>query len=64
MKTIVDLRLLEEAAQFRFRHGCEHCAHYAEEDRACAHGYPNATHRVQALAPGANFEFCKEFELG
>ena len=63
MKTVVDLRLKREALQYKLRHGCEHCAHFAEERAACAHGYPNATHFEIALEPGTEFEFCKEFEL-
>jgi hypothetical protein len=63
MKTVVDLRLQQEAAHFRLRHGCEDCAHFVEETARCAHGYPNATHFRIALAPGSEFEFCKEFEL-
>ena len=63
MKTLVDLCLVREAAQFRLRHACEHCAHFAEETAACAHGYPNAAHLGRTLEPGAELEFCKEFEL-
>ena len=59
----VDAQLRGEAERFSLRFGCESCAHYAPETRACGNGYPTAPHlhvdlsRVQAL------QFCKEFEI-
>lgn len=63
MKTEIDERLRREAATYRLRFTCEHCAHFVEEARACAHGYPAAPHRALDLAALRTLEFCKEFEL-
>jgi hypothetical protein len=63
VKTAVDERLRREAASYDLRFTCEHCAHFVEEARACAHGYPAAPHRSLELAKLATLEFCKEFEL-
>ncbi len=63
MKTTIDARLRREAAAFGLRFTCEHCAHFVEEERACAHGYPAAPHRSLDLEKLATLEFCKEFEL-
>ncbi len=64
MKTVVDLRMLDEAAKARFRFACDHCAHFQERAARCAHGYPTAPHRPGPLTAGAVIVFCKEFELG
>ncbi|HTQ07460.1 MAG TPA: hypothetical protein VMI54_26570 [Polyangiaceae bacterium] len=63
MKTEVDERLRREAAAFRLRFTCEDCAHFAEPEGTCAHGYPAAPHRALDLAARTTLEFCKEFEL-
>lgn len=63
MKTAIDERLRREAAAYALRFTCEHCAHFVEEERACAHGYPSAPHRSLDLARLTTLEFCKEFEL-
>jgi hypothetical protein len=55
--------LREEAARYRLRFTCEHCAHFVAERAACAHGYPAAAHHALDLAVLDVFEFCKEFEL-
>lgn len=62
MKTLVDLRLREEAARFVLRFACEDCAHWRAAAEACAHGYP-AEPRKGAL-DGDALSFCKEWELG
>ncbi|HET7541478.1 MAG TPA: hypothetical protein VFK05_16495 [Polyangiaceae bacterium] len=62
MRTLVDLRLREEAARFQLRFTCEHCVHFAAERRACANGYPTAPHLDVDLSRHS-LEFCKEFEL-
>jgi hypothetical protein len=70
LKTLVDARLLEEAARLRFRFACEDCAHFSAEDERCTFGYPAAPRRA-VLDPGADvkrggaafLELCKAFEL-
>jgi len=63
VKTEVNAVLREEAARYRLRFTCEHCAHFVPERAACAHGYPAAAHHALDLAVLDAFEFCKEFEL-
>jgi hypothetical protein len=63
MRTLVDPSLRREAEAFRFRYGCEHCAHFDAERRGCAEGYPNAGHRDTAIEEADALEFCKSFEL-
>lgn len=57
-------RFVEERRLFQLAHTCERCA-YRDQDRdACAHGYPDATHREAAFeSPDGAGMFCKEFEL-
>ncbi len=62
MKTVVDLRLREEAARFALRFACEDCVNWRASAESCAHGYP-AEPRKGALA-GDELAFCKEWELG
>lgn len=55
-----------EAARFGLRWACEDCAHFAPEAARCAHRYPVAAHRREALDAeegGVTDGFCKEFEL-
>lgn len=61
--TQVDERLRREASQFSLRFGCESCAHFAPEQRACGNGYPTTAHLGIDLTQVAALEFCKEFEL-
>jgi hypothetical protein len=63
MRTLVDDQLVEQAATFRLRYGCEHCAHFATGSEACSLGYPNDMHREQLLRSGTKITFCKEFDL-
>jgi len=59
----VDERLRAEAERFLLRFGCEDCAHFAPETRACGNGYPTAPHLGIDLARVEALEFCKEFEV-
>ena len=63
MRTVIDESLRREAAAFRLRYSCEHCAHFEVEARACAEGYPNDAHRDDHIQIAAALEFCKSFEL-
>jgi hypothetical protein len=62
---IADLaRFSAERELFKLAHTCESCAYRDRDREACAHGYPDATHRDAAFAPeAAEGMFCKEFEL-
>lgn len=56
----------EQRARFAFRFTCEHCAHYDEESDACAHGFPNAMHKLDRYAAKPRpptIVFCKDFDL-
>jgi hypothetical protein len=61
--TLVDHLLRREAAQFDLRFTCERCAHFEEENRSCAEGYPNGPHLEDRIVPGKSLLFCKSFEL-
>lgn len=61
--TRVDERLLREAEQYRLRFGCEDCAHFEPEARACANGFPTQPHLDVDLTRVSALEFCKAFEL-
>jgi hypothetical protein len=63
MKTLVDLRLRDEATRFALRFGCDDCVHFDRDRERCTHGYP-AEPRRDALATSIEVELCKEFELG
>ena len=63
MRTVVDAELLREAAHFRLRYTCGHCAHFDVDRRSCAEGYPNAGHRDAEIPSVEALEFCKSFEL-
>jgi len=64
--TLVDPRLLREAARFAFRFACDDCVHFAPDADPsrgrCSLGYPPAPRR-DALRAG-QLELCKDFELG
>ncbi len=58
-------RFLDDRRRFALVHTCERCAFHDTDRDACAHGYPDARHRL-ALFEGphaAEGTFCKEFEL-
>ena len=59
----VDGQLRGEARQFRLRFGCEDCAHFAPEARACGNGFPTAPHLGVDLERAESLEFCKAFEV-
>lgn len=61
--TRVDSQLRGEAAEYSLRFGCESCAHFAPETRACGNGYPTRPHLGVDLSRAQSLEFCKEFEL-
>jgi hypothetical protein len=64
VRTLVDLRLVEEARAVALRFRCDDCAHFDAANEACVHGYPVAPHRPGPLDAGDFIVFCKEFELG
>jgi hypothetical protein len=59
----------EERQRFDLRFCCEDCAYFVRDPRGdqahCAHGWPNAEHRLDAYLDETRREivFCKEFEL-
>jgi hypothetical protein len=61
--TPIDDQLLEDAARYRLRFTCEHCAHFVPESGGCADGFPNDVHRSRPLGAGEQLTFCKHFEL-
>jgi hypothetical protein len=61
LRTVVDLRLREEAARFAFRFACDDCVHFDPAGARCSLAYPAAP-RGDAL-DGPSLELCKEFEL-
>jgi len=63
VRTRVDALFRSEVERFQLRFTCEHCAHFEPERRACAHGYPNETHRGIELEAVNDLEFGTEFEL-
>jgi hypothetical protein len=64
MDTTVDEALRAEAAHFRLRFSCEHCAHFEPERGVCGEGFPNGSHRDVPLETARRIVFCKSFELG
>lgn len=60
MKTVVDLRLTQEAARFDLRFACEDCVHFCDR-HGCAHGYPEAPSKRDLETE--QVVFCKEFEI-
>ena len=65
VKTVVDLRLCTEAAEYQLRFTLRGLRPLlASRSKRCANGYPNLTFiSAHAVSPAAVFEFCKEFEL-
>lgn len=65
MKIVDPARFLDERAKFALAHTCERCVYHDRDKGACAHGYPDATHREAPYASGDARDgmFCKEFEL-
>ncbi|GMV14243.1 MAG: hypothetical protein HS104_31275 [Polyangiaceae bacterium] len=63
MITVVDERLRREASALELRFTCDHCAHFASDQRACGNGYPVAAHYGVDLARVDEVTFCKDFEL-
>lgn len=66
MRSRVDAAFVEERARFGLRHACEDCAHFVVSSETCAHEFPTEDHRRarhEALAPGAEVVFCKEWEI-
>ena len=63
MLTVVDDVLKCESAAYRLRYACESCAHFDEERRACAEGYPNEAHLGDPARTSPTLRFCKSFEL-
>jgi hypothetical protein len=63
MYSRVDDRLRSEAALFRLRFGCEHCAYFAEIEGRCSEGFPNREHHGISLRVVESVCFCKKFEL-
>jgi len=64
VKTVVDLRLIDEAHTSGLRFRCDDCAHFDERTERCGHAYPVTEHRPGPLLPGIVIVFCKDFELG
>jgi hypothetical protein len=76
MKTLIDGKLVTEAAHFHLRFSCDDCVHFApERSPTCGQGWPERLRRgtleaAAAEAPDAEgreepkvVSFCKEFEL-
>jgi len=65
VRTLVDVRLRQEAARFCFRFACEDCAHFESRGEECSLGYPAAPRRValSASTGARDLELCKAFEL-
>lgn len=62
-----DERFDRERSALRLRHCCEDCGLFDPRTEQCAHEWPTEGHRRAdydgQLAPGAEINFCKEFEL-
>lgn len=63
MLTIVDLALRREASLYKLKYTCESCAHFDEERRRCAEGYPSEPHVEDRATRALTLYFCKSFEL-
>lgn len=63
MRTHIDPRLIEEAAEFRLRYTCEDCGHFESAVERCSLGYPERPHRLVPLQVDQTLVFCKEFDL-
>jgi hypothetical protein len=68
VRTVVDARLRDEAARFRFRFACDDCAHFDDARERCSLSYPAAPRRraleLAAEEGSDSVETCKAFELG
>ncbi len=47
---ILPPNFVAQARTFRLRCSCEDCTYFIASSEACAHGYPNAMHRLSAIA--------------
>lgn len=63
MRTIVDLKLREEARRYLLRFSCADCVHFEKITGTCAEGFPNDEHVTDDLDALDVVVFCKEFEL-
>jgi hypothetical protein len=63
MMTRVDPRFRREVARFELRCTCDACGAFDAREERCAYGYPVEPHRRLPLVDGAEFAFCKAFEL-
>lgn len=61
--TIVDDQLRREKDAFDLKYTCESCAHFDDERRRCAEGYPNEAHVEDRARSATTLRFCKSFEL-
>lgn len=61
MKTLVTLRLREEAQRYRLQFCCDHCAYFDVSTDSCSEGYPTEEHRDVELRAATTL-FCKLFE--
>jgi len=61
--TIVDDELRREADAFELRYTCGSCAHFDEDRRRCAEGFPIDPHVEDRARSAATLLFCKSFEL-
>ena len=63
MITEIDHQFCQEVERFDLRCTCDSCAAFDPDQVACAYGYPVEAHRRLQLYEGAQFVFCKAFEL-
>ena len=64
MRLPADRRFHEQRERYALRFTCEHCALFAADTEACAHGFPTEEHRLAFYAkPGAPIVICKDFQL-
>jgi hypothetical protein len=61
MRSLIDVRLRDEARRFVLRFACDDCAHFAPGDRRCTLGYPPEPRRDDLAR--SELSFCKDFEL-
>ena len=64
MKFPQDERFRAEHDAFALRFTCEHCTHFDEPARRCAHGFRSELHQIgRYYSSDSDVLFCKEFEL-
>ena len=65
MKVPLNSRFRAEAERYELAFCCEDCCFLDRSNDRCAHGWPNAVHRLSYYAQPNVTEviFCKEFEL-